>query len=592
MAISPKSASEIRLTALIRHKQLKTRLMIAGFGAAILSFEVSVAAALLWLGLNLVSQFFDYWAWQPVLKNGRQAMSRRDVALVMFSAAQASACYSLIAALLWVYGEAGGFVFSYLWLAGALLHVTLHMHHNRAVFFAGALPHVGYMLLLPLGVAVSERSGVAINPVVILTGITLYIGHLVAAFLATRKMSKQLVSARYEAEARQAEAERASRAKSDFLANMSHEIRTPLNGILGLAEALRQENLSESVRNKIELMHGSGELLLHLLNDILDLSKIENRKMELAEGPVDLAAVCARIVDIHRHSAEDAGLEIVMEVEPDAHLQRLGDKLRLIQIVNNLISNAIKFTDEGRVHLTLGQDENDRVVLLVRDTGIGMSEEQLETVGKPFTQADASIAGRYGGTGLGLAIVRGLVSQMGGEMTAESRPGVGSLFTVRLPLKRAQAGRNAGTAPVEEMVRDVSSRDGSGIRVLAVDDNMVNRMVIQSLLEAQGVEVVLAADGLEAVEYLRHEPVDMVLMDIAMPVMDGVEAMRAIRKERRERGEPELPIIAVSAHAMAHEVENFLREGFTDYAAKPVSGEALSRLLAESFPNTSQSAAA
>lgn len=575
MQSSERLLADLRLTARQRRKEFKTRLIIAIFGAGIVLYWAEPVFALLWVPLVILSQLFDVWAWAPATDPKARELSLRRYRIMLISSVQASSVYSMIAVHLWFYGTDSARVFAFLWFGGAMLHVTLHMHHNRGAYFAGALPHAAYFFGIPLLALLAEIGMSRSDAVLILIAVGLYAGHLMAAFRTTRKLSVELSEARAEAEDRQAEAERANKAKSDFLSNMSHEIRTPLNGVLGMTEALKQEELPAPATEKVEVLHDSGLMLLRLLNDILDLSKIEAGRIELEHQPLDVVDVSEKVLRNYRHLADAKGIDLSMNYAEGIDGMRMGDELRLMQVLNNLLSNALKFTEEGEVviHKAIEEETGD-ILISVRDTGIGMSSTQLAQVMEPFTQADRTITRRYGGTGLGLAIVNGLVRAMDGEVSIASTVGVGTTFTIRLPLKPCAEEGPGRSAQASDRTEPLYFQ---GTRVLVVDDHPVNRVVLESYLGAMQATVYQVEDGESAVKAAMENEFDLILMDVSMPGMSGVEAMAAIRAANTAPP----PIIAVTGHVLSHETGQYIEDGFSGYLSKPVSLSALEKVMAE-----------
>ncbi len=369
-------------------------------------------------------------------------------------------------------------------------------------------------------------------------------------------------------------AEAASRAKSEFLATISHEIRTPLNGVLGMAQAMGADALSPSQRNRLEIVQSSGEALLVLLNSVLDLSKVEAGALELEDGEIDVAALCGGILEAFGAEAAEKGLETSLLVEPGAAGVYAGDPGRVRQMLANLVNNAVKFTDEGSVRIAVGRPGED-LTIAVTDTGVGIAPGQHESLFEPFVQADASITRRYGGSGLGLAICRRLATRMGGRVDLASDAGQGATFTVTLPLPRLRdapsdaAPRAPETAPGEP-------KSGGPLRILAAEDNPVNQRVLASVLEHVGLHPVFVENGARALAAWRDEAWDLILMDIQMPVMDGMSATRAIRAEEAARGLPRTPIIALTANVMSHQMADYRAAGMDDVVGKPIE---LRRLL-------------
>jgi PAS domain S-box-containing protein len=367
----------------------------------------------------------------------------------------------------------------------------------------------------------------------------------------------------------------AARAKSNFLANMSHEIRTPMNGVLGMLTLLLDGALGEQEREYISIAHGSAQSLLALLNDVLDFSKIEAGHMALEDVAFDVRALASEVVRLHEPMARARGLALAAALAGDIPAALLGDPLRLRQVTGNLLSNALKFTKEGRVELRLWV-EDARLVLEVEDTGIGMGPETCERIFAPFTQEDTSVSRRFGGTGLGLAICRELVTLMGGEITVRSAVGKGSVFRVDLPLREgASEAHDTDARPQPLPVRPALG----ALRVLVVDDNAVNRIVAQRMLSRLGHEPQLAHDGREAVVAAARGGYDVIVMDVQMPEVDGLEATRAIREHERLLGRAHVPIVALTAHASASDAERCREAGMDHYLTKPLSLAALAGVL-------------
>ncbi len=384
---------------------------------------------------------------------------------------------------------------------------------------------------------------------------------------ARERLAASLAQARDAAEAGNA-------AKSRFLATMSHEIRTPLNGVLGMADLLAHTPLDDRQNRMLATIRASGDILLTTIGDILDAAKLETGAMKLETAPFDLAAVTGLVRDIHAGEAERKGLAFDVRIRGDA-LRRLGDSHRIQQILHNLISNAIKFTERGAVVLVVDASEPDRVVLSVADEGVGMTAEQAARVFEPFTQADETITRRFGGTGLGLSIVRLLVDAMGGRIDLETAPGAGAVFAVTLPLAAVQE----APQPAVDRASDAAVAR-IGLRVLAADDNPINRMVLEGMLQQLGAECVMVEGGAEVITAFQTQgPFDAILLDISMPQVDGCTAMRAIRSAAAEFGTAAPPIIACTASVMPEEISQFLSEGFDDHLAKPLTSDTLKRAM-------------
>jgi signal transduction histidine kinase/CheY-like chemotaxis protein len=360
-------------------------------------------------------------------------------------------------------------------------------------------------------------------------------------------------------------AEAANRSKSDFLANMSHEIRTPLNGVLGMAQVMETHELSPDQRDRLGVVRESGQALLGILNDLLDLSKAQAGKLELEIADTDISEMVRTCCTAFQGMAASKGVNLIFNTEPAAQGFWKADGLRLRQVLSNLISNSLKFTHKGSVTVTVGHD-GEALTLAVTDTGIGMEPDQIPRLFEKFTQADASTTRRYGGTGLGLSICRELIELMGGHVVVTSEPGSGSCFTVAVPLERGQAKvRSVKAEPVASEVRA-----GELIRILAAEDNPTNQRVLKALLEPLGVDLVMVADGRAAVEAFERAEFDVILMDVQMPDMNGVEATAAIRRAEAAGGMIRTPILALSANVMTYQIEEYHLAGMDGAIAKPI----------------------
>ena len=360
-------------------------------------------------------------------------------------------------------------------------------------------------------------------------------------------------------------AEEASRSKSDFLANMSHEIRTPLNGVVAMADALARSDLGPREREMVDIVRSSSDTLERLLSDILDTAKIESGQLTIEPAPFHLADVVRETAALWRSKAEEKGVALVIEIAATAERRVYGDAVRVRQILTNLVSNALKFTAEGEVRLSVEDVADDRVRFTVTDTGVGFEPDQKDRIFGRFHQADGSITRRFGGTGLGLTISRELAELMGGALDCDSEPGVGSRFWFETPLPLAEA------APAGDIAVSETGSDAVPLRILLADDHPANRKVIEVLLSGASADLVCVADGSEALEAFRGGGYDLVLMDMQMPVMDGLTATAGIRAYELQRGWSRTPVLMLTANAMPEHIEAGRKAGADGHLAKPVT---------------------
>uniref|UniRef100_B0T891 histidine kinase n=1 Tax=Caulobacter sp. (strain K31) TaxID=366602 RepID=B0T891_CAUSK len=532
------------------------RLLMMVLVGGLLAFNFGWKATLAWAAVNLV---LESWlavlnAWFKPREDGRTSLAVR-----LCPGAAFSATWSVMAALCWIHGSPPMKFAALIILFGLLIEGLKYASLSQTAMLALIPPPLIALVVAP--VMFGGFSGLGrVMAVITLAGLAAYV---LDAMRLVRASALALEKA-------QIEAQEANRAKSAFLAMMSHELRTPMNGVLGMAHALGSTQLDARQADYVETIVQSGDGLMAILNDILDLSKIEARKLEFEITPFDIRALGRQLQRVWSETARRKGLSLTLDVAPETPQWLAGDPARVRQILLNLVSNALKFTEEGRVALRIAPHAAGGVEITVSDTGAGMSPEQQAKLFTPFVQGDASIARRFGGTGLGLSICRELAEMMGGRVTADSRPGEGSTFTVVLALATAQA-------PTPEAA-PAARPDLAGTRVLVVDDNVANQAVARAVLEAAGVLVGTANDGRQALARLRVEDFDLVLMDVHMPVMDGIEALRRVRGG--EGGRADVPVMALTADAMSGEAERLVGLGFDDAQPKPIQPAGLLRAIA------------
>ncbi|MEW6704026.1 MAG: ATP-binding protein [Pseudomonadota bacterium] len=395
----------------------------------------------------------------------------------------------------------------------------------------------------------------------------------------TVSVIRDITSAERELARAKAAAEAANESKSRFLAAMSHEMRTPLNAVLGMNRLMLKTPLTEEQRRYATMIRSSGQALLELINDILDLSKIEAGRMELEFVDFSPATTVDNVVSLLSARAQAKGLALNLQIEPGLPLALRGDPTRLRQVLLNLVGNAVKFTERGSVNVQVKHrrlpDDKVELTIAVRDTGIGIAPEALPKLFERFVQADNTTARRYGGTGLGLAISAEIVGLMGGRIHVQSEPGVGSTFEVVVPLPVGDPEKLTAFEPGAETGPD---KLPGGLRVLVAEDNEVNQLLIQALLHDMGHHCDIVHNGREAVQQIQSSPYDLVLMDIQMPEMDGESATRAIRT--LPGAAAHVPVIALTANAMVEDREAYLRSGMDDYVLKPVNPKQLAAAIA------------
>jgi signal transduction histidine kinase/CheY-like chemotaxis protein len=366
------------------------------------------------------------------------------------------------------------------------------------------------------------------------------------------------------------QAEQGEKTKAQFVANISHEIRTPMNGIIGYIQVLEQSELKPDAKQQVLAIKHACLQLLNILNDVLDLSKLDEEAIEISKENFSLRDIFTNIYDIFLPSFEQKGVAFDIAFSDTVPDFVSADELRIRQVVSNITSNALKFTESGYVTIEIDYDKSkSSLVIVVTDTGIGIKEEYLEKLFLPFSQEDGHVARKYGGTGLGLNISKKLLDLMQGSIQVKSKPGEGATFVVDIPITETTA------RVIEVPARKSSTPDLSSTSILIAEDNITNQMVIKALLKPTKAQLTMANNGEEAIEKIRESSFDIVLMDVQMPVLDGLSSTRILREEM----DFEKPIIGVSANALQHDLDEAIDAGMSDYISKPIIKEELYKTL-------------
>ena len=562
------TATAYAMVSRVRYRELRTRIALAAFIGATAWVVVPGIWPAVWFAAVLLTQGFDWLVFRRFRLHPTWQPTRTYVVLCSVTTVLSVVVYAGITAYLWFLGGEAGRIFAMVQCAGGLLHVSLHMHHVRPILAAAVASHATYFLGLPIFSAVASGNW---HDLLIAIGCVLYMCHLVVAVRQSSTTTTGLQSARDAEQQARRKAEVASAAKSDFLAVISHEIRTPMNAVISAANLLRRTRLDSRQRDHVSMLIEAGDVLMGLLNDVLDFSKIEAGKMELESADMVVRERLVTLARLWEPRALANGVRLGNHIAADVPEAVRTDPLRFQQILFNLLSNAVKFTDSGTIEVHVGWD-GAALTIAVADTGCGIPADRLAHIFNSFEQADVGTTRRHGGTGLGLSISRKLAELMGGTLTAESVEGAGSTFTVRLPVE-AVVGAAARPDREAEIVGSLIGRS-----ILAADDHEVNRRILTLLLEPHGCRLTLVENGAEAVEAASRETFDAVLMDMQMPVMDGLEATRRLRQCGRNG---DTPVIALTANALDTHRAAWEAAGVHAFLTKPIDPVMLARTLAE-----------
>ena len=552
----------------VRYRELKTRIALAAFIGCTAWFVVPSIWPPIWFAAVLATQALDWLVFSRFRRRPDWQPDRTYLILCCATTVLSVTVYAAMSAYMWFFGGEVGRVFAMVQCAGGLLHVSLHMHHARPILISAVTPHATYFFGLPVFSAISSQNW---QVLLIAIGCVLYMSHLVVAVRQSSSTTSDLKSARDAEKSARRKAEVASAAKSDFLAVVSHEIRTPMNAVISAANLLRRTRLDSQQREHVSMLIDAGDVLMGLLNDVLDFSKIEAGKMELESADMVVRDRVSTVVRLWEPRALANGVRLKVRIAPDVPAAVRTDPLRVQQILFNLMSNAVKFTHDGEIGIVVSWNDG-RLIVAVADTGCGIPADRLGQIFNSFEQADVGTTRRYGGTGLGLSISRKLAELMGGSLIVDSVEGEGATFTLSLPMTVVETAAAAPVRPVE------TTGSLAGRSILAADDHEVNRRILQLLLEPHGCRLTLVENGAEALEAASGQRFDAILMDMQMPVMDGLEATRRIRAGAVNGA---TPVIALTANAMDVHRAAWDAAGVHAFLTKPIDPVILATTLAE-----------
>lgn len=563
---SPNENLGLSLTSALRARTSLFRFSCMGLIALMLGTVTHWPYAPLWL--------VAYLAVQGALAYETEVRPRRGQALrptVIYAGSFVN--FAICGAPVWhMWTNNGelGIAAATMFLSGMLVQLTTASLGARKLFWLSASPLIAYLVFVPLLAFWPTRP---MEGLVAATCAVLLVAYMGALWLGHQDALDQLMDDRREADRRRFEAEGANQAKTDFLAVMSHEVRTPMNAVLGAAHMLERSDLNPEQRAHVAMISDAGRVLMDVLNDVLDLARIEAGKLSISPEPTDVRALTRRCAETWRAAAQAKGLDFACEIDDALPQAVLIDGGRTSQILFNFLSNAVKFTSQGRVCIRVRTAGRDRVAFEVSDTGSGITQEAQGRLFQAFEQADNSISRRHGGAGLGLAISQRLAQMMGGAISLRSNIGEGSTFTLALDAPGARM------APAEAAAEPQEPLDAGVLRILVAEDNVANQKIVVMFLQPLGAELTVVGDGRQALDALAHEPFDLVLMDMQMPNMDGLEATRQLRAS----GGPNAatPVIALTANVLDSQKKACADAGMDDHVAKPIDPKILiERVLA------------
>ncbi len=525
---------------------------------------------LVWLGAYLAAQLID----RHLFTRARGRPESENHVKLIVSIVCNVVIFSSLSVYNWCLGGAEGKIFAAVTICCSLVSVTLTMYVRKRYLYAAFIPHALYLLSLPVISLVALPSERDWPMAIVSVSAVTFVIYVVVAIRQLNASMTAMLAARNEAEGARKVAEDANAAKSNFLAVITHEIRTPMNAVVSSLNFLRRTPLNDEQKAHLDMLESASDVLLGLLNDVLDLSRIEAGKMHLERASVNLAEMLKSLELLFQPQVREKGLALRVVIAPEVPAMVVTDPLRLRQILFNLVSNAVKFTEHGLISLRV-KALDGCLVFEVEDQGIGIAEDDLERIFSSFEQAEAATTRRYGGTGLGLAISRRLARLMGGDLNVRSRPGLGSCFYLTLACESATAPAPAPAAPMPEPA--VRATDAP-LHVLIVDDHEVNRRIVSLFIQPLGWAWTMAESGAEALRQCRDQVFDVILMDMQMPGMDGITATRNLRAS--DSPNRTTPVVALTANALEAHRSAWAETGVHTVLTKPIDPDLLVSALA------------